>query len=56
LLFEATLREIEAAYRDQVVLADEFDEASKSSSSTGFENVEIDFALQRIEVKALKIH
>tara|TARA_B100001093_G_C26536429_1_gene888263 strand:+ start:26 stop:499 length:474 start_codon:yes stop_codon:yes gene_type:complete len=56
LLFEATLREIGAAYRDQVVLADEFDEAPKSSSSTGFENVEIDIALQRSEVRALKIY
>jgi len=56
LLFDATLREIKATYREQGVLADEFDEAPKSSSHTGFENVEIDIALQRMEAKALKIY
>lgn len=56
LLFDATMREIKAAYREQGILGDEFDEVPKTSSHTGFENVEIDIALQRMEAKALKIY
>ena len=56
LLFDATLGEIKAAYREQSALADELDEALESSSPTGFENIEIDIALQRMEAKALKIY
>ena len=54
LLFHAALREIKLAYRDQRILAKEFDEVPKSRSHTGLENVEIDIALQRMEAKALK--
>ena len=56
LLFDATLREIKAAYREQSALADELDEVRETSSPTGFENIEIDIALQRMEAKALKIY